>query len=220
MTVDLEELRQRVAALEGRAGGAALPVHPALAGLVALRAGGVYGVDAASLLTTVLAGPSAHGAWCGIVGSADLGLEAAAEAGLDLSRTVLVPDPGDAWLEVTAALVDVLGIVAVRPPRSVRPGDASRLTARLRTRGSALVVWGEWPRCDARLSLVRSHWSGVGAGHGRLVARRAVLEVRQGAGPVRRSEVWWPAADLVAREVEPPLTAPTPIRRPGMRSTA
>lgn len=194
VTVDLDELRHRVSVLEGRGGGAVLPQHSALAPVVTMRAGGVYTVDAASLLIAAVAGPSAAGAWCGVVGAPDLGLAAAAEAGVDLARTVLVPDPGGDWLEVVAALTDVLTLVAVRPPVAVRAADAARLAARLRTRGAALVVQGEWPRADARLSLAQARWSGPMAGRRRLRARRSVIEARQGvAGPVRRAEFWWPA---------------------------
>lgn len=211
--MDLDELRQRMARLEGRpVDTASVPVHPALAGLVTPRAGGVYGVDAASLVLTLLSGPSAAGAWCGVVGCPDLGVAAAAEAGIDLSRLVLVPQVDEAWWEVVAALVDALGVVVVRPPARVAPKDAARLTARLRSRQTVLVVWGEWPRCDARLSLVSSDWAGVGHGHGRLRSRRAVIEARTDVTVTRRREVWLPGDDLVSRPVEErPALAPVAL---------
>ncbi len=145
MTVDaavptLDELRTRVTQMQGRPAAQPVRTHPALAGVLELQTGSSYVVESASLATMLLAGPSADGAWCGVVGSAELGLEAAAAAGVELSRTILVPDPGDAWLEVTAALIDVLGIVVVRPPARVSEGDAARLGARLRQRGSILVA--------------------------------------------------------------------------------
>ncbi len=94
--------------------------------------------------------------------------QAAAELGIDLARTVLVPDPGDHWLEVAAALVDVMGVLVLRPPARVDAKSASVLDARLRKRSSVLVVWGDWPRCEARLSLEDARWTGPDRGHGRL----------------------------------------------------
>jgi hypothetical protein len=202
----LAELRVRVSRMEGRPAAESVRTHPALTGLLQLQAGATYGVTGASLAALLMAGPSADGAWCAVVGTAELGLEAAAMVGVDLDRVVAVPDPGSMWLEVVAALVDVLGLVVVRPPRST-PGsrgpsakDASRLAARLRTRGSILVVWGDWPRCDARLGLADVQWSGLGAGHGHLQARQATVQVSRGAAPPRRRRLWFPDAGLTVRE--------------------
>ena len=207
MTVDaavptVDELRTRVTQMQGRPAAQPVRTHPALAGVLELQTGSSYVVESASLATMLLAGPSADGAWCGVVGSAELGLEAAAAAGVELSRTILVPDPGDAWLEVTAALIDVLGIVVVRPPTRVSEGDAARLGARLRQRGSILVAWGEWPRCDARLGLSNVEWVGLGDGHGHLRARQATVEVRRGTAPQVSTRCWLPDADQRIRPVE------------------
>ena len=117
----LDELRARVDQMQGRPAAQPVATHPAFTGLLQLQTGSSYGVDSASLAMALMAGPSADGAWCGVVGSAQFGLEAAAAAGVDLRRTILVPDPGEAWLEVTAALIDVLGVVVVAAPRRLRP---------------------------------------------------------------------------------------------------
>ena len=198
----LDELRSRVTQMQGRPASQPVHTHPALAGLLQLQTGSSYGVDSASLVTMLLAGPSSDGAWCGVVGSAELGLEAAAAAGVDLSRTILVPDPGEAWLEVTAALVDVLGVVVVKPPAQVTAGDAARLAARLRQRGSILVAWGDWPRCEARLALNDVEWVGLGSGHGHLQARQATVEVRRGTAPASSARLWLPDVDLTIRPVD------------------
>src|SRR5690349_16159996 len=129
-----------------------LETHPALAGLVQLRAGGSYSVDSAGLALALLAGPSKAGSWAAAVGVSDFGAEAARALGVDLDRTVLVPDPGEQWLEVVAALVDVTTVVVVRPPGRIAASSAEKLAARLRKRGAALVAWeaarGDWPRCE------------------------------------------------------------------------
>ncbi len=211
----VDELRARVTQMQGRPATQPVRTHPALAGLLQLQTGSSYGVESASLVTMLLAGPSADGLWCGIVGSSELGLEAAAAAGVELSRTILVPDPGDAWLEVTAALIDVLSIVVVRPPGRVSEGDAARLAARLRQRGSILVAWGDWPRCDARLGLTDAEWVGLGIGHGHLQARQATVEVRRGTAPPVSTRLWLPDVDLRVRPV-----AEAPARLPRLRSVS
>lgn len=200
----VDELRTRVTQMQGRPATQPVRTHPALAGLLQMRTGSSYGVESATLAMMLLAGPSSDGAWCGIVGSTEFGLEAAAAVGVELSRTILVPDPGDAWLEVTAALIDVLGIVVVRPPARVSEKDAARLSARLRQRGSILVVWGDWPRCEARLGLRDVEWVGLGGGHGHLRARQATVDVRRGTAPPVSTRLWLPDVDLRIRPVEAP----------------
>ena len=169
-----------------------IATHPALADLIQLRTGGSYEVDSASLAMLLLAGPSQSGAWSAVVGVGDFGVEAAAEMGVDLTRTVLVPDPGELWLEVTSALVDVVTMVVLRPPGGVTERVAGRVGARLRKRSAALVSMGPWPGAETSLSLVSSDWAGAAHGHGRLSRRRVVVDVRQRSAPSRRSALWLP----------------------------
>lgn len=205
----LDELRARVDQMQGRPAAQPVATHPAFAGLLQLQTGSSYGVDSASLAMALMAGPSADGAWCGVVGSAEFGLEAAAAAGVDLRRTILVPDPGEAWLEVTAALIDVLSVVVVAAPSQVSGKDVSRISARLRQRGSVLIAYGDWPRCDARVSLRDAEWVGLGQGHGHLQARRVTVEVRRGTAPARTGRLWLPDRAQVIRRVE---AQPTQLR--------
>ncbi|MRJ76791.1 hypothetical protein GEV29_09605 [Aeromicrobium sp. SMF47] len=205
----LSELRERVQQMQGRPAAQPVATHPALSGLLQLQAGSTYSVDSMSLAVALMAGPSADGAWCGVVGTAELGLEAAAAAGVELRRTILVPDPGDAWLEVTAALIDVLGVVVLRAPSFVAAKDVSRISARLRQRGGILVAYGDWPRSEARLSMRDVEWVGVGRGHGHLQARRVTVEVQRGTAPARRGRLWLPDASQVIRRVE---DTPSPTR--------
>jgi hypothetical protein len=204
----VEQLRERVATMErGTAALQPVPTLPGLADVVPLHAGSTYSVDSASLALALAAGASRAGEWVGFAGCADFGAEAAAELGIELSRTVLVPDPGEHWLEVTAALVDVLRVVVLRPPASVSARTAGILDSRLRTRSAVLVVHGEWPRVEARLSIERSGWFGPTSGSGQLQERRARVVVRRGARPPQHAEVTWPgvhverAADRQVREV-------------------
>lgn len=206
----VDQLRERVAAMQGGPTRLPVPTHAALTDLVQMRAGGTYGVDSASLALALAAGASKAGEWVGFAGWSDFGAQAAADLGVDLTRTVLVPDPGEHWLEVTAALVDVLRVVVLRPPASVDARSAGILDSRLRTRSSVLVVWGEWPRCEARLSVEQTRWEGPEEGAGRLRSRRARLAVRRGGAPPVRTDVWFPGE---ASPLEP-MESTTPVIRP------
>lgn len=173
-----------------------LPVLPAIGHLLVakgLRRGSVVGITGASpgmgataLALALLAGPSGAGSWCAIVGVPGVGGVAASEAGIDLARCAVVPDAGRSWPTVVAALLDALDVVALAAPARVRTGDARRLAARARERGSVLVVLGPWPEAtDVRLSVAGATWRGVGRGHGSLSTRRMQV-VAGGRGAAAR----------------------------------
>lgn len=193
----VEQLRERVAAMERRPAVDRVPTLPGLVDVVPLHAGASYAVDSAPLALALAAGASRAGEWVGFAGCPDFGAEAAADLGIELSRTVLVPDPGEHWLEVTAALVDVLRVVVLRPPAPVDERAAGILDSRLRNRSAVLVVHGLWPRAEARLSTVESAWSGLAAGAGRLEQRRAGVMVQRGARPLQRIDLSWPALERI-----------------------
>jgi hypothetical protein len=152
----------------------------------ALREGAVVQVQGSiTLLMAALAGPSASGRWVAVAGIPEFGVEAAARFGIELERLVLVPEPGRQWLTVAAALADVIPVVAVRPAGRLAPAEAARFAARLRQRGTLLLVDGEWPGSDARLELEHSDWSGLERGHGHLAEREVVVRVT-GRGEVGR----------------------------------
>ncbi len=207
-------LRSRVAEMEApRVDVQGLPTAAALQPLLpggTIRVGGSYAVQESVLLAmTMLQAASAEGAWCAVVGVPSFGVEAAAAMGIDLERLVLVPDPGDQWLTVTAALADVTQIVLTRPLGRVVPGDVSRLSARLRQRGGALVALGAWPGADVTLRVTGSEWGGIGDGYGHLTERRATVTAsgRAGAGRPVTAEMLLPAADGGVRPVVPQAAA-------------
>src|SRR5687768_2905199 len=158
----LEQLAERVRPVT-LSGDQALPVVPALAPLLpdGLRRGTTVAVGgpagATSLALAVCAGPSEAGSWAAVVGMPSLGLVAAAEAGIALERLLVVDHPpAGSWATVVAALAEAVDVV-LAAPASVRQGDARRLAARLRERGSVLVLTGPstaWPSgVDVRLSV-------------------------------------------------------------------
>ena len=183
----VRQLQDRIAGMQDGVPRVPIASPPALADLLQLRTGGAYEVDSATLAYALLAPASQAGAWSAVVGMDDFGAEAAAELGVDLTRTVLVPDPGEHWLEATAALVDVVTLVVLRAPVAVTERTAGRIGARLRKRSAALIVHGRWPGSEARLELASSVWAGVGRGHGRLAARRIEVAVTRGSAPARRA---------------------------------
>jgi len=202
------ELQSRIRSMQStKLDTRSLPTHPAIARLLpggGLQQGSVYSVaGSATLLMALLAGPSAAGSWCGVVGVPEFGIEAAARFGIDLERLVLVPRPGDQWLGVTSAIADVMGVVVTRPPKRASDGSVARLSARLRQRGSTLIVLGTWPQSDAVLSLSRSDWSGIGNGHGYLEARQATVTVTAAGGRPRSARLWLPDQAEQFREVTP-----------------
>lgn len=207
----LEQLRERMRLMERPTTRVDLTVHPSVQGVVQLRSGGSYEVADLGLALALLAGPTGAGEWCAVVGVPDFGAEAAVGLGVALERTVLVPDPGDQWLEVAAALADVVTVVLLRPGARVTESVAAKLAARLRQRGAALVVHaqpGTWPRCEARLGAPSIAWRGLGAGHGRLRSREVTVQVRQGAAPARTVTVQLPA------DPDPRLPGPAPTLVP------
>lgn len=204
----IPELRERIRQLQTPTlDTRILPTHPAIGRLLpggALREGATYSVDRSlTLLMLLLAAPSTAGAWCGVVGVPEFGVEAAAGFGIDLERLVLIPHPGDQWLATTAAIADALGVIALRPPRRATDASVARLAARLRKRGATLLVlgtWshGVWPNSEAMLSITESAWTGIGDGHGHLQSRDATVTVTSKAGGKPRSARIRLPADRIA----------------------
>jgi hypothetical protein len=203
----VRELQARIGRMQAtKLDARAIPTHAALSGLLpggSLKQGASYSVEGSlTLLMALLAGPSAAGSWCGVVGVPEFGIEAAVAQGIALERLALVPHPGEHWLTIVAALADVLSVVAVRPPKRVGDAVASRLGARIRQRGSTLLVLGGWPQSEAVLGLSESRWSGVGDGHGYLAARQATVTVVARGGRQRSGRLWLPDPEQQCRPVE------------------
>jgi hypothetical protein len=183
--IKLEKARRaawRARRLQGeRVSDRVIDVLPALSGLLpggGLAPGATYAVSGSTALAAALiAEPSTRGMWCGVVAMPGFAAEGAAGLGCDLERVVLVPEPGREWVNITAALVDALSLIVVRPRGRVSDAEAARLSARLRQREAVLIACGDWPRPDVRLSVTATRWLGLGRGHGHLAARQADVTV-------------------------------------------
>lgn len=217
-TSAVARLRAQLEQVQGRRLDApVLPVHATLASLLpggGLRPGAAYSLSrSTSLLLALLAQPSQSGSWCGVVGVPRLGAEAAEGLGVDLSRLVLIPDPGARWLAVTATIAEVLPVVVVRPAGRAPDGEVARLAARLRDRGAVLLVQGPWPQAEAVLEVTGSAWSGVGRGHGYLSAREVTLTSSSRRWPrSRRARVLLPDASGRLSAASEPVRAVEPLR--------
>jgi hypothetical protein len=173
-----------------------------------------------SLALYLAAAVTKSGGWAAVVGMPSLGLVAAAEIGVDLARLALIPEPGEQWAGVVAALVDGFDLVLLRPPARARSGDARRLAARVRERRCVLTLldapgWPETP--DIRLMVKASQWEGLAVGYGLLRARRmeVVAGGRRLAGRERHRSFWLPAADEELEDPAPQVSPPQIVERVG-----
>ena len=213
----------------GACGAGTLPVLPALRGLLprgCLARGSVLAVAEFGLLCLALAAAaSADGAWCGIAGIPEAGMLAAAGLGLDAERTLLVPDPGPAWPQVVASLLDGCELVLLRPPGRAPAQVRQRLEATLRRGRGVLLVAGDWPGAQVRLRVVTQRWTGLGDGHGRLRAccAEVVTDGRGEAAMTRTRWLWLPGEDggvAVADPRDLPFDIPADFPAAGRSGTA
>ena len=200
-----------------------LPVHQALAPLFGLASGdpaplaltrghtvACVGSAAMSCALAVLVAPTQTGSWAGVVGLPSCGVQAAADLGVSLERTVFVADPtsgsrassqqADAAAVLSALVdgVDVL-LLAHHVVNSLSPSLLRRLQTRVQSRGGILVVVNETNSstsslsADIRLTATTEQWQGVGSGHGHLQRRRVLLQL-DGRRRARTSahSVWLP----------------------------
>ncbi len=183
-----------------------LPVDEALASLLpdaGLQRGrivGCTGPAAISLALALVSRAAAVGSWLAVVGVPMLGVEAAAQFGIPLTRLVVVDAPGGpaVWAERVAAAADGFDVVLTRPPAGAER-VARKIRTRLQARGVVLVAVGPTSpgvSCDLQLHTTSVVWSGLGQGHGHLIARRATVSAggRRMPRPVE-SDLWLPGPD-------------------------
>ena len=176
----------------------------------------VCGHGSVTLAVALAAETSRRGSWVAAVGMADLGVSALAERGVDLERWALVDLPAGArgrggWdgslaADVLGAVVGGFDLVLLGPAIQVAGATERRLLARMREHGTSLIcalggdasgdiAAGLQP--ELRMTIERTLWTGIDAGHGRLLARQAEVIVggRGAASRPRRTLVWLPSED-------------------------
>ncbi|WP_413450255.1 hypothetical protein AA0Y32_06255 [Georgenia phoenicis] len=213
-----------VAGARTTAGADHLPVPAALAGFfppAGLRRGSVVQVGgSSSLLLALLAAAQGEG-WVALAALPDIGLQAAADAGLHLGRSLLVPRPGPEAASVVGALVDGVDVLAVGDCRALSARDRRLVSARLRTRGAVLLSTAHWPGADVVLRAGEARAGGLGRGWGRVEAAEMTVHGRGRSGVAGRVRVRLTSAglDLVSdggRE----LTGTAPVVTRGARLRA
>jgi hypothetical protein len=102
---------------------------------------------------------------------------------------------GPSWATAIGALLDAVDVVVARPS-GVSDGDARRLTARARSKGGILVLFGpqaaSWPAAEIELSATHGRWTGIDRGYGRLRQRqlRVAATGRGRSARPRNTELW------------------------------
>ena len=198
-----------------------LPVDEALETLLpegSIRRGTVVAVGghgSVTLAVALAAEASRRGSWVAAVGMADLGVSALAERGVDLGRWALVDLPAGArgrggWdgslaADVLGAVVGGFDLVLLGPAVRVGGATARRLLSRMREHGTSLICALGGASADiaaglvpeVRLMIEQTLWTGIDAGHGRLLARQAEVIVggRGAASRPRRTLMWLPSED-------------------------
>lgn len=165
-----------------------LPVPTALAGFFpsGLRRGSVVQVGgSASLLLALVAAAQGEG-WVALAALPDLGLQAAAEAGVALGRCLFVPRTGPEAAAVVGALVDGVDVLAVGDCRALGARDRRLLSARLRSRGAVLLSTGHWPGADVVLRAGQVRTEGLGRGWGSVSAGELTVHGRSRSGVAGR----------------------------------
>jgi len=195
---DILRLRREIGRMQRRrSDDATLPLPAALHDLLpqgGLLTGTVYSVSPSpSLIFALMSSVSQRGSWCAAVGMPTLGLEAAASFGVELSRLILVPDPGDRWLAVVSALAEVVPLICVTPPTRMPDAEAARLAARLRDRGCTLLTTtgatgdAAWPQSEGLITLHDPRWEGLGEGWGLLSDRTVTVTAQTRSSPRPKS---------------------------------
>lgn len=191
---DVLRLRREITRMQRRRSDLPLiPVSPALQSILpegGLQVGTTYSLSPSpSLIAALLAPLSGTGAWCAAVGMPTLGVEALAGHGVELSRLLLVPEPGPRWLSVVSALSEVVPLIAIRPSSPVRDAELSRLSARLRDRGCTLLVVSAapWSLSEGSIRVHDPHWRGLGSGWGALEECEVTVTARTRRSPVPQS---------------------------------
>jgi len=206
--VDLSALRAGVPAVMAHE--RLLPVHPVLAPLFGVAPGDpglvrghtvvCSGSAAMSCALAVMAAPTQAGSWAGVVGLPSVGVAAAAELGVELSRTIFVADTPSSSPDMAAvlsALIDGVEVLVLsrRVVATVSDAVMRKLHTRAHSRGAVLILVGDpgSVSVDLRLHAGTVMWDGVGAGNGHLQRRRVSIELdARRRGRPARTDVWLP----------------------------
>lgn len=170
-----------------------LPVPAQLAELLpgGLQRGSVTQVTGSAALVLALLAEAGRTdeVWAAVVGQPVIGMLAAAEMGVDLTRLILVPHPGPETATALAALFDGVDVVVVGPEAPLLGQDRRRLVARARDRGTVVLATAPWPGAQTVLEVTGVRWRGLACGSGRLRSRELAVRRTGRAGSARPVQV-------------------------------
>lgn len=171
-----------------------------------LPSGGVVAVQGSTSLLCWLLGATQHEGWIAIVGWPELGVLAMSEAGVDLSRVLLVPDALGA-AEIVGHFIGSVEIVVAGPQAELTAGERRRLAARARADGLTTILSAlPWEGATAALTADRVTWRGPERGHYRISrAHLIVTRHTRADGAGRRF-------DIVQHDGESPAVTTRPVR--------
>lgn len=128
--------------------------------------------------------------WCALVGFENIGFFAAFQKGVNLTKVVSVPDPGQDVAQVAAVLMEAFPIVVLANPRYISFSQVRNLTARIRQNSSIIVVVRQqseqsykrskdvwYGSCDYVINSSSSDFFGLGHGDGFIEERQVSLSL-------------------------------------------
>ncbi len=150
-----------------------IPVHEALAGIFphGLHRGAITTIHGSThtALALLVAHTQTNG-WVGIVGAPDLNYSAAHDLGVDLSKLLVVPHPGDKTPQVIATLIDGTDLILLGPHVTLTPAEQRTLAARAKERGTHIITGRPWPGARTYVDTTHAQWAGTKNGLGRLTS--------------------------------------------------
>jgi len=134
----------------------------------------------------LLASSAQSGNWVALVGQADVGALALAQAGLPLARVAVVPNPEPEAATVCAALLDGVHLI-IGNDVMLRDSEKRRLSARAREKGTVIVSEQPWPGAHYNFQVTKRNWSGANQGEDWLSGGTVTVE-RTGRGSAAKPE--------------------------------
>ena len=183
-----------------------------------------YSGDAArSLALASVARATADGSWLALVAVGDLGVEAAVELGVDLTRTIVVDTrcaDHRRWVDVVGTAADGCEVIIAAAPPQLSERALRWLRQRLRSRGAVLLVLADRDRpardrpapdrygADLGFDVRTSQWVGIERGAGTLQARRVEVSITgRRVHRMRTAAYWLPGPDGVIAPADPLVVA-------------
>jgi hypothetical protein len=124
----------------------------------------VSSVLGSASLTCWLLGATQGDRWIAVAGWPNLSPLAMTEAGVNLSRVMVVPDVQDQGPAILAALIGGFETVVVGPRVQLTPSERRRLLARARQQEAAVLSTSRWEGSALTLDVEHARWSGPDRG--------------------------------------------------------